>query len=75
MDQDFIAYRLDELKDDQKAMIDNFNEFKNSIENKLLILHDDIQELKIKASIWGALAGVIATGIIYVISRIFGSKL
>jgi len=74
MEKDFIAYRLDELKDDQHAMIDNFNDFKREISAEIKNLANDVNTLKTKASIWGAVAGALATGIIYVISRIIGSK-
>ena len=74
MEQDFIAYRLDELKEDQKAMINNFNEFKKDITIEIKALAHDITTLKTRASVWGAVAGTVATGIIYVISRILGSK-
>lgn len=75
MQEELIAYRLDQLKEDQKAMIENFNEFKKEVSSKLEHLTEEIVTLKTRSSIWGAVAGAIATGLIYVISRLLGSKL
>ena len=74
MDEKFIAYRLDELKEGQKAMSSHFAEYQKEIYNKLEHLEKEVTNLQTKSTIWGAIAGTLATGIIYVITRILGSR-